>query len=420
METLTDAFLPQLLAIKDQEWGWGGSDSWSAGGFCSFSASFQSRNPAPHVASSDAQYVGADFFLPLPDELVEKVLALLPISSIFRAGAVCTRWKAITSSRRFYYMCKNKALCAPWYFMYKESKDREGLAYDPRARKWHSFSLPLISDIGGFVASSHGLACFADNSNGYCFYTCNLLTKACKKVPEPYPKWYADYCSVAITLDNVSQEQTIVVARSNQLPDDYSHWSLNVEICSSLTDGWRTGATSTLNGWRGGEDSIICNGIFYCVLHSTAMVGTREGECRHGLLSYDLGNDILEVVSMPMPCSFTCVKLINCSERLIMVGGIGKADIIRGIGVWELTTEWTEIARMPNKFFRGFGEFDDVFSSSGMGNLIYIHAFGSPQLLLFSLQHHLWRWSQKCPMAKKHPLHLFTGFCFEPRIDACP
>ncbi|KAI5075795.1 hypothetical protein GOP47_0009871 [Adiantum capillus-veneris] len=418
METLTDAFMPQILAIRDQKWDWGGSGSWS-NGYC-FSSSPQTRNVAPQAVSHGSQCVGVDFFLSLPDELVEKILALLPISSIFRAGAVCTRWKAITSSRRFHHMCKGRALSAPWYFMYKESKDAEGLVYDPRARKWHSFSLPFISHNAAFVAASHGLACFADNSNGYCLYTCNPLTKACNKLPEPCPRWYADYCAVAITLDAATKEQTVVVARSNQFPGDYSHWNLDIEICSSLGDGWCTGASSTLCGWRGGENSVICNGVFYAVVHSTAMVGTREGECRQGLLSYNLGNGVLELASMLMPCALTCVKLINCNERLIMVGGIGKADIVRGIGVWELTTHWTEIARMPNKFFRGFGEFDDVFSSSGMGDLIYIHAFGSPQLLLYSLQHHTWRWSQKCPMVKKHPLHLFTGFCFEPRIDACP
>ena len=60
-------------------------------------------------------------------------------------------------------------------------------------------------------------------------------------------------------------------------------------------------------------------------------------------------------------------------ERLVMVGDIGKADrpgIIKGIGIWELDMfELREIARMPHKFFQGFGEFDDVFSSSGTDEL---------------------------------------------------
>jgi hypothetical protein len=115
---------------------------------------------------------------------------------------------------------------------------------------------------------------------------------------------------------------------------------------------------------------------------------------------------------------------MNCAGRLIMVGGIGTADVVKGIGIWQLLPgswrSWIEISRMPNKFFRGFGEFDDVFSSSGSHGLVFIHAFGSPQLLLFDLHDRSWRWSQKCPMVKKHPLHLFTGFCFQPRLGCIP
>ncbi|KAJ7007776.1 hypothetical protein NC653_006722 [Populus alba x Populus x berolinensis] len=70
-----------------------------------------------------------------------------------------------------------------------------------------------------------------------------------------------------------------------------------------------------------------------------------------------------------------------------MVGGIGKQDrpdIIKGIGIWVLNgKDWQEIARMPYKFFQGFGELDDVFACSGTDNLIYIQSYGAPALLVF-------------------------------------
>lgn len=413
MESLAQAFAQQLLAVQHQEWDW--SDGWSDGyGF------------NPHInfttlQAGSSKPLGEDFSLSLPDELLEKILALLPVSYRFRAGAVCRRWNSITTSKRFLSLCEEKASSGPWYFMYKESPKTEGLVYDPGAKKWHSFTLPFIKSSAWFVAASDGLVCFADNSNGYGLYICNPMTKTWRKIPEPSQRWCSDYYAVSMTVDKISKLQTTVVARSSQMPDDYSRWTLSIEVCNSASQKWRTMANTILNGWRGGENSVICNGIFYCVIHSTAMVGSRDDECRHGLASYELSSGSLEVAFMPMPCPLTCVKLMNCNEKLIMVGGIGKSDVVRGIGIWELGKKWTEISRMPNKFFRGFGEFDDVFSSSGTGDLIYIHAFGSPQLLLFGMQHQSWRWSsQKCPMVKKHPLHLFTGFCFEPRLDACP
>lgn len=107
-----------------------------------------------------------------------------------------------------------------------------------------------------------------------------------------------------------------------------------------------------------------------------------------------------------------------------MVGGIekqGRFGVIKGIGIWVLRgKEWEEVSRMPNKFFRGFGEFDDVFASSGFDNLIYIQSYGSPVLLMFEMNSKEWRWSHRCPAIKKNPLQLFSGICFEARLDISP
>ncbi|KAF9617467.1 hypothetical protein IFM89_036428 [Coptis chinensis] len=127
---------------------------------------------------------------------------------------------------------------------------------------------------------------------------------------------------------------------------------------------------------------------------------------------------------IPVPFSLTCGRLMNLKDKLVMVGGIGKherSDIIKGIGIWTLNgTEWLEVSRMPHKFFQGFGEFDDVFASSGTADVIYIQSYGSPALLMFDMNHRQWKWSQKCPVSKKFPLQLFTGFCFEPRLEVLP
>ncbi|MCO5575010.1 hypothetical protein L7F22_028807 [Adiantum nelumboides] len=412
MESLSQVFTPQLLAIQNQDWDW--ADGWSGADVHNSHV-----NKGAECEAVSSACAGEDFSKVLPDELLEKVFASLPIIYIFRAGAVCRRWNAISSSRRFLRLCRQREPSGPWYFMSKESQNGEGLVYNPSAKKWYTFSLPLIERSVWFAASSKGLVCFVDNSFGYVLYVCNLMTRTWTKLPEPHQKWSSDYYAVSMTCDR-GNVQSAVIARSSQLPNDYSRWSLSIEACNSLTQSWQTVANTVLRGWRGGENSVICNGIFYCVIHSTAMVGSINDECRLGLLSYELASRKLRVDTMPMPCPLTCVKLINCNDRLTMVGGIGKSDVVRGIGIWELASEWREISRMPNKFFRGFGEFDDVFSSSGADDLIYIHAFGSPQLLLFNVQQQTWRWSQKCPMVKKHPLHLFTGFCFEPNLDVSP
>ena len=482
MESLTRSFLPHLLAVKKhQEWGW--TDGWSDVRYSVKPPIGPRAHNISHYeqeGDSDELEEECDLSVSLPDEILEKILSSLPIAYILRAGVVCKRWNTITTSRRFLSLCEENghASYGPWYFMYREAQSSKGLAYDPGARKWHGFTLPCPDGNWVFVASSNGLVCFANVLDGYSLYVCNPMNNMWRKMPET-SGWHSDYYAVSLMVDKILKHQVAVVARSTQIQEDYSRWEFRIEVCVTLSSSssppsmtvsslptssssssimssssfgissrssmsssppsvkshmWITRVNTVLMGWRGGDNSVICNGVFYCVIHSTAMVGISES--RHGLVSYDLSTGVLEVASIPMPCCLTCVKLINCCEKLIMVGGIGKYDIVRGIGIWELivgsagklksthdigsSRVWKEISRMPNKFFRGFGEFDDVFSSSGRGDLIYIHAYGSPQLLLFSLKHRSWGWSQKCPMVKKHPLHLFTGFCFEPNLNACP
>ncbi|KAK4382967.1 F-box/kelch-repeat protein [Sesamum angolense] len=292
----------------------------------------------------------------LPDDLLERILAYLPIASIFRAGCVCRRWHEIVTSERFLWNTSHVASQKPWYFMFTSSDEPVGYAYDPILRKWYGIDLPCIQTSNWFIASS---------------------------------------------LD------------------------LSIHVYDSEAMTWATTLTEILTGWRAGDESVICDGVLYFLIYSTGGGGPDN---RHGLIMYNLRSrsphGLLMRSFIPAPCSLTCGRLMNLKEKLIMVGGIGKQDrpdIIKGIGIWLLNgREWQEIARMPHKFFQGFGEFDDVFASSGTDDLIYIQSYGAPTLLIFDVNQKQWKWSQKCPVTKRFPLQLFTGFCFEPRLEVGP
>ncbi|KAL3517239.1 hypothetical protein ACH5RR_024141 [Cinchona calisaya] len=361
----------------------------------------------------------------LPDELLERILSYLPIASIFRAGSVCKRWHEIVSSRRFIWNLSQVQLQKPWYFMFTSSDEPVGFAFDPIFRKWYGIELPYIETSNWFIASSCGLVCFMDNDSRSQLYSCNPITKECKRLLEPPGLKFPDYSALAISVNRVSHNYSISVVKSKQVPGDFFQWDLSVHIYDSETMMWATPLTEVLTGWRGGDESVICDGVLYFLIYST---GGCASENRHGLITYNLCNRSSHGLLMrsftPAPCSLTCGRLMNIKEKLIMVGGIGKqdrSDIIKGIGIWALEGKgWQEIARMPHKFFQGFGEFDDVFASSGTGDLIYIQSYGSPYLLVFYVNQKHWRWAQKCPVTKRFPLQLFTGFCFEPRLEIVP
>nr|XP_043624236.1 F-box/kelch-repeat protein At3g61590 [Erigeron canadensis] len=385
-------------------------------------------NPIPEANDEgnkdDPPVISVDLIL--PDDLLERILGYLPIASIFRVGCVCKRWHEIVNSRRFLWNVSPLSSQKPWYFMFTSSDEPTGYAYDPVLRKWYGIELPyMVKTSRWFIASSCGLVCFMDNDSRSELYVCNLITKCCFRLLEPPGLRFCDYSALSISVDG-STNYTVSVVKSRQVPDNYFQWDLSIHVYDSETMVWTTTVTEMLTGWRGGDESVICNGVLYFLIYCT---GSFQ-ENRHGLVSYDLATrspvrNLLTRGFISVPCSLTCGRLMNLKGTLVMVGGIGKQDrqdIITGIGIWILKSskEWQEVAKMPHKFFQGFGEFDDVFASSGTDDLIYIQSYGAPALLVFDLKRNQWKWSQKCPVTKRFPLQLFSGFCFEPRLEISP
>ncbi|KAG8058654.1 hypothetical protein GUJ93_ZPchr0002g25761 [Zizania palustris] len=267
----------------------------------------------------------------LPDDLLEKVLSFLPVASVIRSGCVCKKWHEIVHARRQAWngMLPQK----PWYFMFTCSEEAvSGFAYDPSLRKWYGFDFPCIEKTNWSISSSAGLVCLMDSENRSRIIVCNPITKDWRSLTDAPGGKSADYSALAISVSRVSHHYTVAVARCNQVPSEYYQWEFTIHLYES-------------------EIGVLVN----------------NNEHRHCLII----------------------------ERLVLVGGIGKQDrpgIIKGIGIWELRNkEWHEVARMPHKFFQGFGEFDDVFASCGADDLIYIQSYGSPALLTFEISQKLWK-----------------------------
>ncbi|CAK9147709.1 unnamed protein product [Ilex paraguariensis] len=358
----------------------------------------------------------------LPDDLQERIIASLPLECILKACCVCKKWNEIVHSKRFMLNISSVLSQKPWYFMFTSSDEPVGYFYDPLLRKWYSSELPCNVKHNCYIASSSGLVCFMDNYSRNELYVCNPLARNYKKV-EPLGDRFFDYRALAFSVDWLSHSYTLAIVGSEQISGD--EWDISIHIYNSNKMVWQSPAAKTFTRWRAGYDSVICDGVLYALFYYT---GTDETEDRHALLTYNICSpsyeDISVATKIPVPCFVTCGRLMNLSDKLVMVGGIGRQDrpgIIKGIGIWVLRgMELEEVSRMPHKFFQGFGEIDDVFASSGAGDLIYIQSYGATALLEFDMTLKQWDWSHKCPVTKKFPLQLFSGFCFQPRLEVSP
>jgi hypothetical protein len=298
----------------------------------------------------------------LPDDLLEKVLSFLPVASIIRSGSVCKRWHEIVHAQRHAWskMVPQK----PWYFMFTCSEDAvSGFAYDPSLRKWYGFDFPCIEKSNWSTSSSAGLVCLMDSENRRRILLCNPITKEWKRLLDAPGGKTADYSALAFSVDRGSHHYTVAVARSNQVPSEYYQWEFTIHLYESVSGSWVTPFTGVLLGWRGGDECVICDGVLYYLVYSTGVL-VNNNEHRHCLVIYDLtarpNHTSLMSMAIPVPCALTCGRLMNLSEKLVLVGGIGKQDrpgIIKGIGIWELhNKEWHEVARMPHKFFQAVGQ----------------------------------------------------------------
>ncbi|KAM0059839.1 putative F-box domain, galactose oxidase/kelch, beta-propeller, F-box-like domain superfamily [Helianthus debilis subsp. tardiflorus] len=360
----------------------------------------------------------------LPDDIHERILSCLPLSAIFKASSVCKRWYQIIHSKKFTLKDANFLSEKTWYFMFTSSVEPVGYLYDSGLRKWYNFELPFMVHHTWNVASSCGLVCFMDDETSKAIYICNPMTREYEILNIPPSPGFPVYSALAFSVDQSKSKYTISVVRSMQASDDFLLWNVSIQVYDSQETTWLHPVMGAMQGWRPGDVSVICDNVLYILVFCTR---AHEVQNFHGMITYNLDNinpsiGILKDESVILaPCALTCGRLMNVQRKLVLVGGIGRPNrpgVIKGIGIWVLNgREWTEITRMPHKFVQGFGELDDVFASSGGGDLIYIQSYGGTALLIYDMNTRQWFWSQKCSMHKKFPLEIFSGFCFEPRLQ---
>lgn len=268
------------------------------------------------LATTCSEEIGMDpalwsFF---PEDLVDRVLAWLPLSSVFRVRAVCRAWNTMTRSRAFVDLCAQTKACKDaWILIFADRGYRVVSAYIPTENKWHSIPLSFLPFDISDVTVAGGLLVFrlheADGGSSVC--VCNPVTSSWRKLPPMLGVWRDGLLGLVVDPPNRSYK---VVVRSNLSPV-YNHGAvLRTEVYDSATNLWiRT---------SGLEDGITtghayCNGVLYFMTWET-----RSGV--YGVYAYNLENGSWSKVHVPIPDFMTCPHVVECHGRLLMVGGFGR------------------------------------------------------------------------------------------------
>ena len=378
----------------------------------------------------------------LPDDLIDHILAWLPLPSFFAFRSVCKRWNEILYSPSFYQLCSFMPQNLPWFIISAYEICKTSSTYDPITNKWYMFKFPTnMCCIGNHnnnglnhpIAAADGLLC-SSMFQGGCEYLliCNPITKACT-MPISIPI-NCDNVLAGMIVDKKSKTYQVILAECTS----FQKTNLEVSSMSSSSSSfdteleeiecfevhtfiydsqkpsiWRNGATFVMEEHLD-SGNATCNNILYFITHGAYKP--------NGLISYDVNVDRWRRINVTMPRLLLYAYLVDHHGHLLMIGGLGKFSVTTKIWIWELDTshdEWILIGKLPPKLFK------EIFSISpskyfmcfGQGNLLYLCTYKNTRCLVYCIYKKSWHFLPPCPLIAKYPSITPSGFCFEPRLD---
>ncbi len=251
-----------------------------------------------------------------PEDLIDRVLAWLPLPSFFRLRIVCKSWNNLMHCKNFMNLKSSQTPSRSqdsWIVIFADRGYRVMSAFIPSENKWHSIPLSFLPFDISDVTVAGGLLVFrlheTNGASSVC--VCNPLTSSWRKLPPMLGGWRDGL--IGLVVDRQSRAYKIIV-RSNLAPI-YSHGIvLRTEVYDSRTDQWmRTEGLD--NGITTGH--AFCNGVLYFMTWET-----RSGV--YGVYAYHVERGSWSKVHVPIPDFMTCPHVVECRGRLLMVGGFGR------------------------------------------------------------------------------------------------
>ncbi len=318
----------------------------------------------------------------LPEHILDRVLTMLPVKSLFRFRAVCKRWNDFPSSHSFLDACSSDQpkCCETWLVV---TNSHRSFAYNPYSKKLSNLAPPLFQDLwySDFLASSEGLILRASSScspqdgtlqaAASSIHICNPFTGFVRQLPQVVGR----PCAAQILIDPSGHRYRIValcVQQSDTSQQEEPHrWSL--ESYNSVGNCWQV-LCSKVPVEIIMQDTIsmvVCNEIAYCA------IGVRIPS---DVWEFHFQTSTWYRVGLPALPAYARYHLVGCQGRLLLVARIKEqqhpdATLIERIHIWQLEQSkklWTHMLEVPDEMLGQMGSRGWALSCCAYGDLLIL------------------------------------------------
>ncbi|KAI5056151.1 hypothetical protein GOP47_0029672 [Adiantum capillus-veneris] len=283
----------------------------------------------------------------LPDNILNRVLVRLPLTSLLKLRLVCSSWNSKILSPAIANLRTGLFPHRPGFIRVSAQSSNAGhlqLDFLDRHFHWRKICLGVPPGSIEIEAANAHLLCLSMTFNsldGFVFkrfLMCNPVTAACKYLPSTLATCYP--IIVGMTIDRNTGDYVLVFGGNFKIARGRQHASRTAEVYRSVKGKWNKvpnmppHVTPVLT-------SVACGSCLYWL--------AWDDHEHFGLLRFDVENE--QWTWLQTSCDIECYVPWGLMERHGVLYKVGKvSSTINKAYVWELqhdTMEWKVLSEMP-------------------------------------------------------------------------
>ncbi|KAL2633138.1 hypothetical protein R1flu_004617 [Riccia fluitans] len=357
----------------------------------------------------------------LPEDLIDRVLASLPLITLFRIRCVCKKWNLMIHSPIFLEICAQVPFREAFFLLFPLlGEETLCTAFNSSTCRWQKMpSLGFLPAHVKYVDCGAGgllLFSFGSQNQSLSLYVCNPMTKQWKQLPPVMHKRMPIVRHLVV--DRKMRRYKIILAGNIDLttPESQRNRCTSTAVYDSTCDRWvkcgRLPFDVDLN-WS----SAYSEGLLFCVANvvDTSKLVVTTFDVQHGTWSEGL---------YEFPNEISLAQVVESQGSIYAVCEVYKFDDLKSIYILKLNLEtrlWIQISVLPRQFLRDFRIVceEESFNSVVLEDKIFLTSFRGMQVLIFDISLCSWSWLTPCEHFTSFD-HRAAGFAFEPCLHISP